>query len=186
MDKQEIREKIKLKRKALKKTEAKKKSRLIAMKFLITQEFLFAKTVFLYTSFKNEVDTRELIQVANLLGKKVALPVVDKKRHEIFFREFKGFKKMKKDAFGILEPEKSCRKVPARKADLIVVPGIAFDKSGNRIGFGKGYYDRFLKKVKRTPKIALAYDFQIVKKIPATRKDVKVDWIITESRIIKC
>ena len=71
------------------------------------------------------------------------------------------------------------------KFDLCIVPGVAFDKTGHRIGFGGGYFDRLLKKT-RAATIGLAYEFQIIDKVPVTAYDVAVDYIVTEKRVIRC
>ncbi|CUS91999.1 5-formyltetrahydrofolate cyclo-ligase, partial [Candidatus Kryptonium thompsonii] len=91
---------------------------------------------------------------------------------------------LKKSTFGILEPEK-IREVGLSEIDLVLVPAIAVDRFGNRIGFGAGYYDKFLSQV-NCPKIALVYDFQIVDKIETSPSDVPVDFIVTETEIISC
>ena len=89
---------------------------------------------------------------------------------------------MHEASYGILEPVKIIEKSP-NKIDLIIVPGIGFDKRGNRLGHGKGYYDKLLRKLK-TIKIGLAFELQIVDQIPTDENDVPVDLIITEERII--
>ena len=94
---------------------------------------------------------------------------------------FPGFK-------GIREPDPdSLRQLSADDLDLIIVPGVAFDSSGNRLGMGKGYYDRFLKHLRPSAlKIALAFENQIVASIPWDDNDIKMDMIITEERVIYC
>ena len=86
-----------------------------------------------------------------------------------------------------MEPKKKFfRPVSPEDIDLVIVPGIAFDRSGERIGYGMGFYDRFLKKIRKdTSSIGLAYEFQIVDDIPSEETDVKVNKIITEKRVIK-
>ena len=98
--------------------------------------------------------------------------------------QIKNISQLQKSHKKILEPHKDCQKIAPEKIDLIIVPGIAFDKQKNRIGYGDGFYDRLLKKTK-CPTIALAYEFQIVHNIPGEKHDVKVDQIITEKRILR-
>jgi 5-formyltetrahydrofolate cyclo-ligase len=86
-----------------------------------------------------------------------------------------------------LEPKKNyIKEVSIESIDLIIVPGVVFDRNGNRIGHGMGYYDRLLKKSHNIPRIGLAFEFQIVKKIEAEEHDERIDMIITEDRIINC
>jgi len=90
---------------------------------------------------------------------------------------------MKKGAYGILEP-KTVRKADENNIDVILVPGLAFDRNGGRMGFGKGYYDRLLESSKAV-KIGLCYDFQILEKIPTESHDVPMNFVITEKEILE-
>ncbi len=168
------------KRKKLHKKEVLERSREIWEKLKELNEFRKAKTILFYYSIKNEVRTDFMIK--EVLGsKKVALPSI--KDDFIVPIEVKDLKLMKKGKFGIPEPIGD--EISLKDIDLVIVPGIAFDLEGYRIGYGKGYYDNFLRKIV-CKKIGLAYDFQIVKKLPRNSYDVPVDIIITETRIIKC
>ncbi|HLC64671.1 MAG TPA: 5-formyltetrahydrofolate cyclo-ligase [Candidatus Nanoarchaeia archaeon] len=138
--------------------------------------------IMLYASFDGEVDTHEIIKELLKRKKIVLLPKVGKKG--IMPVNVKRFNELKPRRYGILEPI-GTRAHPANKIDCIVVPGICFDENGHRIGFGAGFYDRFLSNVK-CKKIGLAFDFQIVKKIPPHPHDIPVDVIITENRVIYC
>ncbi len=98
----------------------------------------------------------------------------------------KSWKELSIGSYGILEPRtEKIRKTRVEDIDLIIVPGVAFDKKGNRIGHGKGYYDRLLDKTNAT-KIGLAFEFQLLKEIPTDKHDLPIDILITEKRIIKC
>jgi 5-formyltetrahydrofolate cyclo-ligase len=144
--------------------------------------FKRARVFFTYLSNAEEVSTDALIE--QFLGaKKILVPVVRNGIMKIC--ELKSFDEFRSGKFGIREP-KNCVFVGDLKAiDLVIVPGIAFDKTGHRVGFGGGYFDRFLKKIHCTT-IGLAYEFQIVDKIPAKKYDMPVDYIVTERRVIKC
>ena len=97
----------------------------------------------------------------------------------------KSWEELRVGSYGILEPRiEKIRKTNVEDLELIIVPGIAFDKNGNRLGHGKGYYDRILGKTNAT-KIGLAFEFQIVGKIPTNENDKPVDIIITEERVIR-
>ena len=99
------------------------------------------------------------------------------------FSELNNISDLHENSFGMFEPADS-KKVDSEKIDVFVVPGIAFDKKGHRIGWGKGFYDKFFGANKtKGKKIGLAFDFQIVEKIPFEQFDVKMDLIVTEKRI---
>lgn len=145
-------------------------------------QFKKAKEIFTYISHNGEVGTDFLIK--KIIGKKkVVVPAVRGKRMHL--HELENAKDFKVGCFGIREPKNCPRKAKIDSIDIVIVPGIAFDKTGHRIGFGGGYFDRFLKKLRSTT-IGLAYEFQIIDKVPAHKYDVPVDFIITEERIIKC
>ena len=132
-----------------------------------------------YMSFKNEVDTHKINERIIVARKKLILPrVMDKENMEAV--EYSG--KFQKGSMGITEPVGESYE---GKIDLVIVPGIAFDKEGNRIGFGRGYYDRFLEKYPKVEKIALIYDFQLVDNIPAEKYDRKIDVLFTKNKVIK-
>ena len=145
------------------------------------KEYQSAKAVMFYVSFNKEVSTHKMI----IESLKTKIGIVPKcVKNEIVPHKIQSFSELKKGTLGILEP-KTKKVFPKEKIDLIIVPGIAFDKRGFRIGYGKGYYDRFLKNIKAM-KIALVFEFQVIEKVPNHEKDVPVDKIITEKRIIEC
>ncbi|MCB2311776.1 5-formyltetrahydrofolate cyclo-ligase [Clostridium tagluense] len=150
-------------------------------------EFLNCKNIMLYLSFNNEVDTYALAKWCLDNGKKVIVPYCIKETREIIPFEINNLTKdLTKSSFGIMEPKHDIlKKANTCDIDLIIVPGVVFDKHCNRIGFGAGYYDRFLpKRVKNTPTIGIAFDYQVISKIPTGTYDVPLDFIITEKRII--
>ncbi len=144
-------------------------------------EFINAETIAFYVSFSKEVFTHSMIK--ELLGKKrILVPKVVKGK--ITFYEINNFNELKPGKFNILEPIAS-KKADYSEINLIIVPGIAFDKFGHRIGYGFGMYDVLLRSIK-CRKIGLAFNSQIVDKIPKEKFDVAVDKIITEKEVIDC
>jgi len=144
--------------------------------------FAIAKTVMLYASFSGEVDTWGLIEESLKLGKKIILPRTDQSSGGLIPHEITDIRSLIRGTFGILEPEPNPEMVfPVSEIDLAVVPGIAFDRRGNRLGRGGGFYDRFLSTLEReTLKVGLAFDFQIVENIPIeSEKDVLLDLVIS-------
>ena len=138
------------------------------------KDFLESKNILFYDAFKKEVQTRVMIKRAIDMKKRVFLPVTDFKNKNILVSEFtnKG---------------ESGEVVSGNEIEIVMVPGVAFDESGSRIGFGKGFYDRFLYRLSGDVKtIGLAFDFQVVGKIPVDSHDFIIDKVITEKRVIDC
>jgi len=183
MSKDKIRERIKEVRRSLPQEVILDKSRKIIATLTKLKEFADAKTIMPYVSLGVEVNTRELIK--DELSKKEKTVVVPYIEGDIIkVTKLKEFNELAEAKYEILEPVN--KKKYKRNIDLILVPGVAFDKNGSRIGFGKGYYDKFLKKFTNSIKIALAFEEQIVDFVPCERHDKPVDMIITEKRIIRC
>lgn len=178
LTKQGIRSKILLKLKTQKKEDRDRKSRLIKEKLFRTLVFKKAKVVMFFISFGGEVNTEDMIKEARRLGKIVAAPVCRKKRI-IRPSIFPEKAKLIHGLYEIYEPAIK-RFVKLEDLDLVVVPGVAFDKQGNRLGRGRGYYDCFLHKLKayNAASIGLAFDFQILPSIPTTCLDKEVDRVI--------
>ena len=139
-----------------------------------------AKCVMIYLSSFKEPDTFALFKELQNRGIKTVVPVSDTTTFTIT-PSLVTNDDLVKGAYGIYEP-KSVVPVSASDIDIALIPGIAFSKKGDRLGFGKGYYDRFLSEFRGT-KIGICYDFQILSDIPVSSHDVKMDYIITETRI---
>lgn len=188
MDKSEIRKKILSIRNNLKPEEVEYKSKIIIDKLTSLDKYKNSKVVFVYMSFNNEVKTYNLIERMLIENKRVVIPYTDTKNTVIIPSEIKSLKDdLVLNPFGYYEPVLGkVKQVETEELDLIVAPGVVFDDSLNRVGFGKGYYDRILsKKRKDTKVIAVAYEFQVVNEVPTEPHDVKMDMIITEERTIK-
>lgn len=166
----------------------KEKSAIVKNKLYSLPEFKKAKSILFYASFNNEVDTQEIIrELLNKKEKNIIVPYVEKNNPILQLSELHSFDELEPKTFDILEPKKNfTRDFNPEKLDLIIVPGLVFFKDGHRIGYGYGYYDRFLRTLRKKPvKIGLAFDFQIAEKIPHEEHDVPMDIIITEKRIIR-
>jgi 5-formyltetrahydrofolate cyclo-ligase len=158
------------------------KSRIIHKKLCGTPEFRNAKTILFYASFDGEVDTFSMMKQALRLGKKVALPKIVEDRKKMMFCFIEDLENdLAVGSYGILEPTQKCPPLLTQgEIDLVIVPGVAFDKKNYRLGRGGGYYDRFLKKLpSETPSFGLAFDFQIVGRLPAHQDfDIPVHRVI--------
>jgi len=185
--KDELRKNILQKRKDLSKIELMEKSNRIKNRLFEMNDFREAQTMLFYVSYNNEVYTHEMIKECLSNRKKVIVPKSDTTNNTLIISELTDWDDLELGAYNILEPkEQSIIEVDIDLIDLIIVPGVVFDIYGNRIGHGKGYYDRLLKRASNIPSIGLAFEFQIVKKIDAEEHDEKIDVIITEDRTIVC
>jgi len=177
------------KRDDLSENEIRERSKAIIKRLYSLPEYKEAKNILFYVSVNTEVDTHKAIK--ELLAendKTIIVPYVLKNNKILQLSELKDFNELERKTFDILEPKDAyIRKYDPEKLDLIIVPGLVFDPSGNRIGYGHSYYDNFLKTLKNIPTtIGLAYDFQIVEKIPSKQHDIPVDIIVTEKTELKC
>jgi 5-formyltetrahydrofolate cyclo-ligase len=163
------------------------KNALIKERLFTLPEFISAKTVFFYASFRSEVETLSMIEKLLSMGKRIVLPKVDKKMHKLSLYEIKELSELSPGYMGIPEPSlPDDRLVILDDIDLVIIPGAAFDYLGNRLGYGGGYYDILLSESKKKiPVIALAYEEQLVDTIPSEKHDVKVDMIVTDKRVIR-
>lgn len=158
------------------------KSRKIGELLFALPEFQSARIVMFFASFRSEVETGLMIRHALTSGKRVILPKVKGKDLALF--EIRDFEKdVSPGTWGILEPVAS-RSIDLAEIDLIIVPGVAFDERGNRLGYGAGYYDRLLSTFTNAT-VALAFELQIVPQIHADPHDVPVKKIVTEKRILE-
>jgi len=158
----------------------------IEKRLFTLQEYVDADAVMFYVSYNSEVYTHDMIKKALKVKKKVVVPLSDTGNKDIIPIEIKGFDAFKPGAYGILEPFYHPERVVSKdELDLVVVPGVAFDLEGHRIGHGLGYYDSFLRET-RGRKIGFAFEFQVVPSLPQEKQDVRVDKIVTEKNVIEC
>jgi 5-formyltetrahydrofolate cyclo-ligase len=152
------------------------------------EEFGQADTLHLYIdALSGEVPTHELATRALTEGKRVAVPkIATFKPPEMVALEISSLDELALSSTGLWEPDPSrADRVPEDEIDLVVVPGVAFDRTGHRIGLGGGFYDRWLAAVSAL-KVALAFSLQVVERVPHTGRDQRVDWIVTENDVIDC
>lgn len=157
-----------------------RQSRRIGQKLTALALFQKAKRVFAYIPTKGEVDTRPMIETAWQQGKEVAVPKVIGKRIMVFLK-IASFSELTKGQFGILEPSASAQVLPCTEDTVFLVPGVAFDQGGTRLGYGGGFYDAYLSGLQLKPLaiIGLCYDCQLVKKLERNAWDVPMDFVLT-------
>ena len=167
------------KRNALNQEEIKEKSKAAGKLLFSLEEMKEAKIVAFYLPKGSELDTNNMIESALKQGKRVLVPVTNE---GITMVEFESFDSLVKGKYGILEPKE--RKTIKEHPDVIVVPGIAFGLCMHRIGYGKGYYDMYLR-FSPAFRVGICFDFQVLEKLPSHENDERMDNIITEKRIIR-
>lgn len=148
----------------------------IINQLLLNDRVMRAKTLMFYASLSDEVATGGAILRLKSQGKRIVLPVVVDER-DMVLREFRGEGSLRTGSFHILEPEGEDFS-DYSLIDVAVIPGMAFDKDCHRLGRGKGYYDRFLPKIKHAYKIGVCFPFQMLDHVPVEENDVSLDEVI--------
>ena len=177
LTKQNLRSKMLIKLKNQKEADRERKSGLIKKKLFSNSLFKKAKKVMFYMSFDGEVNTKKMIKEAKRLGKTIAVPT-HKGKNIIMPCLLEGRISLHKGFYGVSEPAVK-RAINLEDLDIVIVPGLAFDKKGRRLGRGKGCYDHFLEQLpKDTPSLGLAFDFQILPDIPTNKRDQSVTEVL--------
>lgn len=187
--KKELRKKVQELRDALPREERERLSRMIMENLWKVPEFRDARTVLFFISFRSEVDTLPMIERALKEGKVVCVPCTDSSNHQMVASRLLDLEEdLRTGNYDILEPRREClRPVPPEELDVVLMPGVAFDLTGGRLGYGGGYYDRFLEKCSaRCLLLAPAFEVQLVEHVPCADHDRHVHKIVTERRIIDC
>lgn len=191
MDKQALRQAMLEQRDRLSSAELSAASKRICADIVNSAYFKQAQTVMAFVPFRKEIAIKPMIEHAWNDGKVVLLPKVNKTTKQIDVYQVRSWQELQPGVWGILEPSDGSALWQGEPGiDLIIMPGLAFDRSGNRLGYGGGYYDGFLTRLLRTEAkkpvlAAVAYHFQIQEHIPHEAWDYPVDWIITEQERIK-
>ena len=188
MTKNEIRKERLALRLDLSEKEASVSSRKICRRLILNSAFITASVIGLYWPFRNEVQTQSVFRSALSKGKRVGFPLVRAEDRAITYIAVDDLAEMRQGTYGIMEPRfLEERVIRPEEFDLIVIPGVAFDRRGYRIGYGAGYFDRLLAGGGVTAtRAAPAFDIQIIDRVPRAGHDEKVDVIFTESRVIIC
>ena len=174
-----LRQELREKRAELASAEKARRSREILNRLFRHPRFVRAKNVFTYLALPSEVQTWSLVEEGLRRGKRIYVPRVDSDEKRIWAIEVSGLTDLKPGTFGILEPELDTKRVAQPEdLELAVVPGLGFDREGGRLGRGEGYFDRFLKEAKEAYKIGLAFECQIVEKIPCEINDIIMNEIL--------
>lgn len=177
-EKKTLRDQYLNRRLALSKAETSHRSLQIQKRLIDSELFKHCSVIALYSSIRNEVETELLFQESVRQQKTVVYPKTDLENRRIMFRPVKSLDSLSPGAYGILEPPRNGF-FDENRIDLAVIPCVAVDRSGNRLGYGAGYYDQWLKG-KRVFRLGLAYAFQLSDTLPIAPDDVPLDAIVTE------
>ena len=178
-----IRKQMKQLRADMTRTERFEKSMQIFEQLITVPEFKRADRIYTYVSMDNEIDTIMLIDYSLSLEKRVFVPRVSGRDME--FYEISDISELSPGYMGIYEPDINGREPDYSRTGFMCMPGLAFDKSHNRIGYGGGFYDRYLSVENKLYKAALVYEAQLLESIPAQDGDVRPDMIVTEENIYR-
>ena len=165
------------------------RSERIVARLMALPQLLAVRSTAFYASIRDEVQTASAIENGLAGQQRLSLPVVVGDNLELF--EIRSMDELQPGSFRVPEPssavrQDSARSVPPSSVDLIVVPGLGFDEYGGRIGYGRGFYDRLLAAAPQAVTVALAYECQIMEKVPMAEADVRVQFVVTEDRVIEC
>ncbi len=151
-----------------------------------TAAYRAARTVGIFVSCRSEVDTRPVIDDLLKRKRRVAVPRVEGKGAMEFYRIADPSADLRKGAYGIMEPRPGLEQVPPEEMDMLIAPAVAFDAMGYRVGYGGGFFDRFIPRLRPgCAVVALAFEVQMVRRVPRGPHDVPVGAIITEKRILR-
>lgn len=149
-----------------------------------TEEFKNADIVLLYYPTKNEISPLPLFEICLKMGKTVAFPVCQKESSTLVFKKVTSLDMLLPSSFGILEPNENCKAITLNENTICITPALLFSKKGHRLGYGKGYYDRFLKDFSGIS-VGYSYSACVLDSFPHDAHDIPLDMIITESEVLK-
>ena len=183
MDKKILRKSLFEKRRALDKTQKSKWDKIISEKIINSDYFKNAEQVLVFASVGNEFDTSFIIEACRLNNKDLYFPLCIDYDGYMEFLKVNSLDDLKNGMYNIPEPKSHCGKYKEKDNDLVIVPCLSADRSRNRIGYGKGYYDRFLKDFSGVS-IAPCYDEMLWDEIPTDKYDIKINIIVTDKEVI--
>jgi 5-formyltetrahydrofolate cyclo-ligase len=181
--KEELRERLRGVRRVMPVEACAARSRAICARLCELPQLASARVVIGYAAYRKEADPAAALLHAQQAGKRTGLVRVDE-AGGLGLHAYHDGDVLEPNAYGIAEPSASAPRIAPADVDVIIVPALAVDERGHRIGYGQGYYDRLLPGLARAFKVAIAYDFQLLVETPDTRDDVRVDCIVTDLRTI--
>jgi 5-formyltetrahydrofolate cyclo-ligase len=165
------------------------RSRAASLQLAGLPELAAARAVAGFVATSAEIDPGEALAAVGLRGATVVYPRVTAGQPRLRFHRIRSATDLRAGAYGILEPQASCPEVAPQDLDVILVPGLAFDDQGHRLGYGGGYYDEVGGLVRRQGRallVGVGFDFQLVDRCPAADGDVDIDRVVTDARVVQC
>ncbi len=184
--KEELRKRVAALRRALSAATRARFAADMSRRLIEHEAFQQARAVLAYSALRFEMDPRAAVEQAWALGKTVALPRIVPDTRALTLHAFRAGDELAESGFVVQEPLASAPELESDEIDLVLVPGLAFDARGYRLGYGQGYYDRLLPRLTRAARIGLAYELSLLAEVPSAAHDVPVDFVITERRVIRC
>ena len=148
-------------------------------------EYNASQIIACYVAKQHEVQTAEILKMALASGKRIVVPRSDPVSFSLTFHEIHGLDELQLGNFGVLEPAQDSKTISLTKVDLVIVPVVAWDSRGNRMGYGMGYFDRALKDKGKVRCVGLAFEIQLRDPLPTSSTDIPLDMIITEKRVVR-
>jgi 5-formyltetrahydrofolate cyclo-ligase len=181
--KRELRKRMRDLRRVLPPSAGAKRTAAATARLMELPELLRARTVLGFCAIHKELDPADVLAWAERQGKRIALPRVEGERLDIHLHR-RGAP-LDEGAFGTLEPLPSAPRIEASEVDIVLVPGLAFDSQGQRIGYGQAFYDRLLPSMPQAFRVGLAYDFQLLAELPADPHDVPMHCVVSDARTLR-
>lgn len=147
------------------------------------KEFIDADMVLLYYPIKNEISPKPIFELCLKMGKTVAFPVCQNDSSALLFKKISSLDSLTRSSFGLLEPNESCETVNPSEKTFCIVPALAFSRDGHRLGYGKGFYDRFLANFKGKS-AGFSYSALVCDTFPHDEHDIPLNMIVTESEVL--
>ena len=187
MNKSSLRKEMLKKRSKLSIDERNIYSKTIANLLYETNFYKNAETIMAFINFGSEINTRYIIEDSIELGKDIVIPITVPETKELRISKLLDYSELEIGHYNILTPKKEyLRYIDPSSIDLVLVPGLIFAKDGYRVGYGGGYYDRFLSKLNpNVPKIGIGFDLQVKERVPTDQYDIPVDYILTEKGLVE-
>jgi 5-formyltetrahydrofolate cyclo-ligase len=184
--KEQLRKRFAGLRRTLSAESRKQRSEAICTALAEHEAFKNANIVAGYAALRFEADPAPVLDRAFAAGKTVALPRASLQTGSLALHQVTPESELTESAFSVREPHEDAPEVALDQVDLVIVPGLAFDARGHRLGYGKGFYDRLLPRLPKAVRVGFAFELSLLVEVPATAHDAQVHWIFTDRRVIRC
>lgn len=183
--KEEIRARRRALRRALPKDARERRSAAIAHRVAELDEWRAAHTVLMFVSMRTEVQMRSLVELAWSEGKRVATTRMNAERDDLTLHLWNDGDPLEESGMMFSQPREDAERIAEDEVDLVLVPALALDERGHRIGYGKGFYDRLLPRLTRATRVAVVFHFELIAEVPEREGDEPVDVIVTDERVVR-